>query len=688
MEKFEMTECRFKVDGKEELLLCGEIHYFRMDRQYWEKALDALVEAGCNAVAYYVPWFVHEYEQGKFDFDGSIHPSNDLHEWIRLTKKKGLMGFLRPGPYVYAETTDLGIPQWFTRQYPDAQVKRYENGAYINSSTIHCAAHNNPDFLREVSLWYEHLCAEIRQYLAPQGNVVMVQLCNEIPCDDHNDENPVNLGIGREDGLYPSYLKQKYGTVENLNARYGISAAPLTTVEPYMLMQADAEKAQAERLEYYYTWYYPRYFQTLHEMMQKNGVDTCFVHNAYNPRAVSLHYHNKKKNPWLHIGVDCYYSLNGRPTIHEGVYYCEYGAEYIRRFLQNVPWIMEQECGYWNDYPQVYGPELYIWNVYAMAAGYRGINMYLFASGINRPGMGFFGTDHNWQAPVDAYGEKRETFADIARSISDIKANRDVFMADLRYDLAFGIKNDPGLIWTQTAKPTDELFYSLKAAGFTPQICDFAAASPEELRRHPALVVSGDLHMDQEVQEKLLNYALDGGKLVLGGRMPVLDSQGRPCTVLADALSIAAEATPFADQEQEKLIFGGVEYFVGKRMQVLQTAKENCIAWNQAGQPAAVKCTVGSGCVLVLPYTMEVKFFSQTEALRILLEQAGISASIHGMRMLRVLPKKTGDSVILNLHPVEIREKLDIYGRCVDAVLAPFSFMIFEKEGHDEQRAV
>lgn len=684
MDKFEMTERRFMVNGKEELLLCGEIHYFRMEKQYWEKALDALVEAGCNAVAYYVPWFVHEYEPGKFDFDGRVHPSNDLHEWIRLTMKKGLMGFLRPGPYIYAETTDLGIPQWFTEKYPDAQVKRYENGTYVNSSTVNCAAHNNPDFLREVSVWYEHVCGVIRQYLAPKGNVVMVQLCNEIPCDDNDDHNPVNLGIGREDGLYPSYLKHKYGTVENLNARYGISADSLIKVEPYMLMEADAEKAQAERLEYYYTWYYPQYFQSLHDMMLKNGVDTCFVHNAYNPRAVSLHYHNRKQNPWLQIGVDCYYSLNGRPTVHEGIYYCEYGAEYIRSFLHNVPWVMEQECGYWNDYPQVYGPELYIWNVYTMAAGYRGINMFLFASGINRPGMGFYGTDHNWQAPVDACGEKRETFGDIARSLADIKANREVFMADLCYDLAFGIKNDPGLIWTKTAKVTDEMFYSLKAAGFTPEICDFTQASLDELRRHTALVVASDLVMDRDVQEKLLQYAAAGGRLVISGRVPVVDSQGKECTVLADALSITAEATPFTAQDQEKMICKGVEYFIGQKVQVLHTVAGNDIAADQDGNPAAVKCEIGSGCVLVLPYAMDVKFFSQIEALRILLAHAGILPAIKGMRMLRVLPKDTGDIIILNLHPVEIREELEIGSRRIEAVLAPFSFKILKKERYNE----
>ena len=86
-----------------------------MEKQYWEKALDALVDCGCNAVAYYVPWFVHEYEEGKFDFTGELCPENDLHTWIQLTQKKGLLGFFRPGPYVYAETTDLGLLNGFHR---------------------------------------------------------------------------------------------------------------------------------------------------------------------------------------------------------------------------------------------------------------------------------------------------------------------------------------------------------------------------------------------------------------------------------------------------------------------------------------------------------------------------------------------------------------------------------------------
>ena len=98
MYDFKITKTDFMINGKKELLLCGELHYFRMEKQYWEKALDALVDCGCYAVAYYVPWFVHEYEEGKFDFTGELCPENDLHTWIQLTQKRACWASSVPAP--------------------------------------------------------------------------------------------------------------------------------------------------------------------------------------------------------------------------------------------------------------------------------------------------------------------------------------------------------------------------------------------------------------------------------------------------------------------------------------------------------------------------------------------------------------------------------------------------------------
>lgn len=676
MHRLQLTGESFLIDGKKQPLLMGEIHYFRMPRESWEPALDKLKECGLNGVAYYVPWFVHEPEEGVFDFFGKLHPQNDLHAWIRLTMEKGLIGFLRPGPFVYAETANLGIPQWFLDKYPNAQVQSYSDGKYENASTIHCPGHNHPGFMGAVEKWYAAVAREIKDYLAPKGNVSLVQLCNEIPCDDHDDRNPENLGLGKENGLYPALLKKRYGDVDTLNGRYHTHFNSFFDIAPHLLEAADPELYLLDRLAFYYEEYYPLYFRRLRQMFLDHGVDAQFIHNAYNPRAISLHVSNREQNPWLNVGVDCYYSLNGRLGMQDATYYCEFSSEYLRRFLHNVPWVIEQECGYWHDYPKVYGLELYIFIIWTMAAGYQGMNMYLFASGRNRPGMGFFGTAHDWQAPVDMWGNAQENYLDIKRSIIDVLMNQDVFLSENRYDIALGIKSDPGLIWKKIGKPSNETYFALKTAGFSPRLVDFAR---EDLKDHPALFVVSDEVMAEDAQEKLSMYVQAGGNLILSGRVPSKNTRGEACSILAQQLGVQVDFCPISNQAQERLTLDGVEYYLGTTVQPLACNEGTVLAASQGGLPAALLIAYGKGKALLLPFTVENLFVSMAELMEKLLGKMAILPFICGARMLRVIPKASGHAVVLNLHPVAVSETVTVGGISHTLTLAPHSFQVLQE---------
>ncbi len=51
--------------------MCGEVHYFRVARGGIGRAGSALLaEAGCTAVASYIPWLLHELPDGAFDLTG------------------------------------------------------------------------------------------------------------------------------------------------------------------------------------------------------------------------------------------------------------------------------------------------------------------------------------------------------------------------------------------------------------------------------------------------------------------------------------------------------------------------------------------------------------------------------------------------------------------------------------------
>lgn len=673
MTSFKITPHAFEIDGRETYLLMGEIHYFRMPQEGWRPALERLRECGCNAVAYYVPWFVHQPQPDTFDFEGRLHPQNNLRAWLRLTQEMGFIGFARLGPYVYAETADLGIPRWFSAEHPEARVQSWHAGAYVDATRVGCVAHRNPAFLAAVEQWYAAVSEEIRPYLAPAGNVAMVQLCNEIPCDDNDDQNPVNLGIGREDGLYPTYLKKTYGTVEALNARYHTHFSTLLEVEPHQLRDADPEEYQQERLRYYYEFYYPGYFTLLRSMLSAHGIEAVFAHNAYNPRAISLHTENCRQNPWLQIGLDCYYSMTGSLGLTAGTYFCEYGCEYLRRFLHRVPWVAEQECGYWNDYPRVYGPEIYLWNLWMFAAGYQGINMYLFASGVNRPGMGFFGTAHSWQAPVDEQGHPRRNYEDICRSFRDIRSNEAILRQEHDYDVYMGIPDQPGLIWKPLARHSNETYFSLRRAGFMPRLVDVVH---DALPSRQTLVLVSDDRMDAPVQQKIIDFVREGGKLVLAGLLPLRTSQGDRCQLLAEAFGMIASESAMETREQEKLVWDETEYFLGTAVQPVVAAPESIVARTPDGRPALLEVELGRGRVIVMPFGIQNVFSTTAELVGRVLRRLQTLPTVEGAQEMAVIPKADGHTLVLNPAPVAVTEHLLIRGKRVDVSMEPYAFAV------------
>lgn len=346
-----------------------------------------------------------------------------------------------------------------------------------------------------------------------------------------------------------------------------------------------------------------------------------------------------------------------------------------------------QECGYWNDFPQVYGPELYIWNIWTMACGYQGMNMYLFAAGINRPGMGFYGTEHNWQAPVNALGQPAETYEDIKRSLRDIQENRDVFLAPLCYDIGLGIPHAPGLIWRPVAKACSEAYFVLKSAGFTPQIYDYEAMTTEELLECPALWIVSDEYMEARVQENLAAYVEHGGRLILNGRVPDRTPEGEGCTLLADALGLRAERREFSGEFQKKLVLNGREYFIGTNVQPISVevhAAVQVLALTEEGEKAALLAAYGQGHCLVLPFVLEMSFWGLAEAVQSLLEALSVQPQIRGARMLRVIPKEDGHAIVMNLHPVEVTEEITLVTedgeRRMAPRLEPHSFTILDQE--------
>src|SRR5215470_7893793 len=87
--KFRINENNFCLNSTKVFLNSGEIHYFRIKRELWDKHLEAAKEAGLTTISTYIPWASHESKQGVYDFDGTSSPERDLKGWLKRCQAKG-----------------------------------------------------------------------------------------------------------------------------------------------------------------------------------------------------------------------------------------------------------------------------------------------------------------------------------------------------------------------------------------------------------------------------------------------------------------------------------------------------------------------------------------------------------------------------------------------------------------------
>lgn len=96
------------IAGQAEQIRSGAMHYFRIMPEQWQMRIEALKCCGLNTLETYMPWNLHEKNEGSFDFQGRL----DIASYIRMAGDAGLYVILRPGPYICSELDLGGLPPW------------------------------------------------------------------------------------------------------------------------------------------------------------------------------------------------------------------------------------------------------------------------------------------------------------------------------------------------------------------------------------------------------------------------------------------------------------------------------------------------------------------------------------------------------------------------------------------------
>ncbi|XP_076260670.1 beta-galactosidase-1-like protein 2 [Rhynchophorus ferrugineus] len=165
----------FLLNGRNISIYGGTFHYFRVHSSQWQDRLRKMRAVGLNAVETYVPWNLHEFYSGSYDFGhggSDFQDFLDVQKFIKLAQEEDLFVLLRPGPYICAEWEFGGLPGWLLRD-KDIKVRT-----------------NDPIYLNYVSRYYKELFSILAPLQFTKGGaIIAVQIENEYGNTYNNDRD-------------------------------------------------------------------------------------------------------------------------------------------------------------------------------------------------------------------------------------------------------------------------------------------------------------------------------------------------------------------------------------------------------------------------------------------------------------------------------------------------------------------
>ena len=554
----------------------GEFHYFRVPRADWQRRMALFKEAGGNCLATYIPWLIHEPEEGRFVF-GAGDGITDLEAFFEAARAAGLYVIARPGPYQYSELIYGGLPEWLFTHYPEVQARTL-GGEPFGLPSI---SYLHPTFLEKARAWFDAVCPLIARHTVSRGGpVALTQFDNEL-MGIHVwfgglDYNREALGIGRTGGRYPTFLAERYDNVARLNAAYGTSYVSFDEVMPILPEGPLATSVGGirRRRDYFafYTEATTTYAQTLCAWMRERGIDTPFIHNSANPgmNAYFAGMVETLDSAFL-LGSDHYYNLsqswpqnNPTPQYARNVFLSN---EELRLFGY-PPTVLELPSGSASDWPPITAHDAIACYMTNLAYGMKGHNYYVFTGGPNPPGVGETTDSYDYGAPIGADGQQRplyEAQAEVGRFIARnpwlVRAARagDCRVAlDLEYGRADRFWRDRGdsLVGPEEAWRfmNEGLLTTAFCASLSP-ICISLDGDDWVTDTSTPLLVASAESMMRAHQERLVAFLKRGGSALIAPIVPRLDEELEPCTVLGDYL--AAPSARLATEAVVRVVVRG-----------------------------------------------------------------------------------------------------------------------------------
>ncbi len=501
--KVELRENQINVGGRKIPLLSGEVHYWRLNPRYWKAILDEIRQMGLKVVSTYIPWDYHEVKRGHFDFTGETDETHNLKAFLDLTRREGFWLIIRPGPYIYSEWPNDGIPSYAYKYH-----------------RLH------PKFLEFAEVYLKKVCTVIKPYLASRksGHIVLLQADNEI--DPWPDVFGHQYGLDGKPGLFQDFLKQKYhNDVHQLNRAWSCEYKEFKEAGPFIACMLKDERGLALKGDHelkrnldYFEFKYDYAFKCAKwcvGVYRKLGIDVPIYLNLY--PFFYAHDWAKMQTTADLVGIDLYPSNELMEDEHEQRKLID-----KVRFLKSVSkasYIAEFASGVWHARHYESGvltPNHYrLITLTVLLGGAVGWNWYML---VNR--------DNWYMSPINEWGRRRDELYDVFKGLVKVYQKMDPPTLTKMTDIA--VTFNPLQYAARTLAPDSLILTSLYDADIDYELFDPKTGFPQR----KIVFYSGNQWLSRKAHENLRTYIENGGILVAFRNYPRKDDNFDPCDIL------------------------------------------------------------------------------------------------------------------------------------------------------------
>jgi len=627
---FAATKGCFLKDGKPYFVLSGEVHYFRLDPDLWEKHLVLLKRSGANTTSTYIPWDWHEYEENRFDFSGETHPARNLLGYMALCKKVGLHLIVKPGPYILAEYELHGLPGWLLERCSKDALAIDENGNVISPDVM---SYMSEEFLRYAFLWYDHIMPLVAQHQYSRGGpITMMQVCNEVGVFQWLSGKIDYHGSVLK--LYRQFLGENYGVIENLNGVYGTQYDTFDgVIAPRGSIVTRQDYCAYYDFHLFYRHYFAMYLDTLVKRIRSYGIDLQLTHNipgwiyghaAELPMLISTYEEVMRVRTDIIFGLDHIPEFVSFRNAHSDLA-CNKILEAMQPY--GPVWAAEFQAGTREHHVKSDANDMAMFYVASLAHGLKSFNYYMFSQGRNPKGKGFFGKTFYFQTPLNAGAVKSPLYG-VAKKHADLihrGKDDDLLLSKTKASIcvglympyfyteltvsqmlkerrlrveALGLSLDPKFVREEIL--FNGLLRGLQTLNYPYDIRDLETTPLDSLLRYKQLWVVTTEFMDGDTQKMLAAYVKQGGHLVVYPVIPTLDNYLQPCTDLKDELMLQFEKKP----SPNKVDAFGIEdlFTLWREKLVFEVSRGEAVTLTKTGEVCGLRKKVEKGWVTALGY--------------------------------------------------------------------------------------